>query len=334
MAAPPAPAGEEAASPPVPAVPQYTLTYTAGKNGSITGVSPQQVDQGSDGSPVTAVADKGFHFAEWSDGLATAGRTDRNVSADLAVNARFAVNQYTLTYTAGENGTIEGTSPQSVAHGGNAGQVSAVADKGYHFVAWSDGLTTPSRTDTGVTGDLAVKAAFAISTYPVGGTVAGLAAGNEVVLQNNGGDTLTVAANGPFTFPTPLPHGRGYTATVLTQPTAPNQSCTVSNGAGTVAAADVGDLRVECKFIPYTVGGTVAGLPEGGQLVLRNKGEELTVKANGKFTFAKALNDGSAYEVTLHSQRLKPRWTCAVGNGAGTLAGKDITTVEIVCFPD
>ncbi len=39
-------------------------------------------------------------------------------------------------------------------------------------------------------------------TYSVGGTVSGLS--GTVVLQDNGGDDLSVAANGPFTFATKL----------------------------------------------------------------------------------------------------------------------------------
>ena len=50
----------------------------------------------------------------WSDGVTTATRTDTNVTADKSVTATFAINTYTLTYTAGAHGTILGTSPQTV----------------------------------------------------------------------------------------------------------------------------------------------------------------------------------------------------------------------------
>ena len=318
-----------------PAVQQFALQYTAGKNGTIKGASPQSVNEGGDGSPVTAVADKGYHFVDWSDGVTTASRTDRKVSADLVLTANFTVNQYTLTYTAADHGTLEGVSPQSVNHGSDGSPVTALASQGHHFTSWSDGITTASRTDTNITGDIAVKAGFAVSTFTVGGTVSGLAAGNDVVLQNNGGDDLSVSANGDFSFATPQPYGRAYTAKVLTQPTTPNQTCTVSNNAGTIGGANVTDIRVECRLNTYTISGMISGLPDGSQLVLRNnKGDDLTVGANGNFSFAKALPDGSPYEVTLNSQRLQPKWTCTVGNAVGTLAGDDVTNVEIACFPE
>jgi len=42
--------------------------------------------------------------------------------------------------------------------------VTAVPDTGYHFVQWSDGVLTASRTDTSVTADINVTATFAIDT--------------------------------------------------------------------------------------------------------------------------------------------------------------------------
>src|SRR5690606_34158667 len=41
--------------------PTYTLTYTAGPNGTIDGVSPQTVQEGQSGTAVTAVPEEGYH---------------------------------------------------------------------------------------------------------------------------------------------------------------------------------------------------------------------------------------------------------------------------------
>jgi|GEM_PF-666750 len=67
----------------------------------------------------------------------------------------------TLTYTAGEHGSIDGTSSQTVAYGEDGTEVTAVPDSGCHFVNWSDGVTAANRTDTDVTGDISVTANFA-----------------------------------------------------------------------------------------------------------------------------------------------------------------------------
>ena len=66
-----------------------------------------------------------------------------------------------------------------------------------------------------------------------------------VVLQDNGGDALSVAANGPFTFATTdWPAGQAYSVTVQTNPS--GQVCTVSNGSGTVGSANVTSVAVSC----------------------------------------------------------------------------------------
>ena len=53
------------------------------------------------------------------------------------------------------------------------------------------------------------------TAYTVGGTVSGLGTGLNVVLRINGGGDLTVSANGPFTFGTPVASGLPYAVTVL-----------------------------------------------------------------------------------------------------------------------
>lgn len=86
----------------------YTLTYTAGPHGTISGVSPQTVPYGGSGSPVTAVPDPCYHFVSWSDGKTNATRIDSNVTADINVTANFAINTYSITASSGSGGAIHG----------------------------------------------------------------------------------------------------------------------------------------------------------------------------------------------------------------------------------
>lgn len=79
--------------------------------------------------------------------------------------------------------------------------------------------------------------------FTIGVTVSGLSSGGSVELQNNGGDNLTVSANGSFTFATPIPAGASYGVTVFTSPS--GQTCTVQNGSGT-ATANVSNVLVTC----------------------------------------------------------------------------------------
>ena len=77
---------------------------------------------------------------------------------------------YTLTYTAGANGTLTGTEPQTVYQNGSGSAVTAVGNSGYSFVNWSDASTANPRTDTGVVANVSVTANFGIID-DLGGTI-------------------------------------------------------------------------------------------------------------------------------------------------------------------
>src|SRR5262245_49830264 len=104
--------------------------------------------------------------------------------------------------------------------------------------------------------------------FTVSGTVAGLD-GDGMVLQLNGANDLTVANNGTFTFTAQLADTTAYSVTVLTQPSGPSQTCTIGNGNGTIAAANVTNVAVTCATGAFALRGTVSGLAGTG-LVLQN----------------------------------------------------------------
>ncbi len=162
-------------------------------------------------------------------------------------------------------------------------------------------------------------------TYTVGGSVTGLS--GAVVLRNNGGDDLTITSDGAFTFSTALADGSGYNVTVQTQPA--GQTCTVSNGTGTVSGANVANVTVTCSVNTYTVGGTVTGL--SGTVVLQNNsGDDLAITSDGTFSFSTALADGSSYNVTVKTQPAGQ--SCFVTNGSGTVSGADVTDIQVGCY--
>src|SRR6266853_2627539 len=99
-----------------------------------------------------------------------------------------------------------------------------------------------------------------VPTYTIGGTVGGLT-GSGLVLQLNGGSNLPVNPHATaFTFITQLAAGAMYNVSVLTQPTTPSQTCTVSNGSGNVGSASVASISISCATNSFTVGGTVSAL--------------------------------------------------------------------------
>jgi uncharacterized repeat protein (TIGR02543 family) len=174
----------------------FVLKYQATANGIIQGTTEQTVTYGADGTRVTAVPANGYHFVKWSDGVLTASRTDVNITTDILVDAIFEINTYTLSYLPGANGSIQGAASQVVKHGDNGTTVTAVANTGYHFVKWSDGTTTPSRTDENITTELSFTATFAINSYAVAyeALANGSIQGNTQQMVNHGASATAVTA--------------------------------------------------------------------------------------------------------------------------------------------
>jgi subtilisin-like proprotein convertase family protein len=167
-------------------------------------------------------------------------------------------------------------------------------------------------------------------TFTVGGNVSGLSGAGLVLSLNSGAQTLPVAANGAFTFPTGLANGAPYAVTVGTQPS--GQTCSVANGSGTIAGANVTNVAVTCTVNTYTVGGNVSGLVGSGLVLSLNAGAQtLPVAANGAFTFPTALADGAAYAVTVGTQPTNPTEVCTVTAGSGTIAAANVTSVVVTC---
>lgn len=258
------------------------------------------------------------------------------------------VNCTTNSFTVG--GTVVGLTGTGMVLQNNLGDNLPIAANGaFTFVApvlsgnpYSVTVLTqpsgPSQTcmvsnGAGTVGDANVTNVLvncSADSFTVGGTVTGLA-GSGLVLQNNGGDNLAIGANGPFTFATPVASGSPYAVTVLTQPTNPWQTCVVTNGGGTMGGAAVTNVAVNCTTNTYTIGGNVSGLSGTGLVLQNNGGNNLAIAGNGAFTFTTPVASGATYNVTVLTQPSGPTQTCNVTAGGGTVAGANITNVQVTC---
>jgi len=162
------------------------------------------------------------------------------------------------------------------------------------------------------------------NAFTTGGAISGLT--GTVVLQNNGGDTQSISTDGAFTFPTPVAEGSPYLVTVKTQPA--DQTCSITNGSGTMGAARVTNVAVVCATNTYSAGGTVAGLV-GSVTLLDNGSDPLVIGSNGAFTFAAPVAQGGTYLVTVQTQPANQ--TCTVANGSGTMGGVNVTNIAVTC---
>ncbi len=155
----------------------------------------------------------------------------------LASSGRVVLQNNVSTATISSNGAF--TFPEPVA-GGGAYSVTVLTQP-----------SSPSQTCTVVDGwgtataDVTnVKVTCATESHRVSGTITGLK--GSLVLQNNGGDTLTVSASGSFIFPIPVASGAAYSVTVLSQPANTSQTCVVKNGSGTIGSADASNVAITC----------------------------------------------------------------------------------------
>lgn len=175
-----------------------------------------------------------------------------------------------------------------------------------------------------------------VAGYRVGGTVTGLT-GTGLVLQNNGGDDLPIAAEGGFVFASPVESGTSYQIAVAKQPV--GATCAANRGNGTIADAAVADVLIQCSALTYAIGGSVSGLspqtPAGAGLVLTsNGGDRLPVFDSGRFTFPTRVPHGTSYFVAVAVQPSSPPQTCVVdpATAHAPAVTADVTTVEVRCL--
>ncbi len=163
--------------------------------------------------------------------------------------------------------------------------------------------------------------------FTLGGTISGLGSNSGLVLIN-GPDTLTVLAGSTsFTMPTRVSFGSAYSVHVQSSPA--GLTCTASNAAGIMPAANVTNVLIACSDQSYSLGGSISGLISSG-LVLANGTDTLTVgSAAGNFTMPTAVAYGSPYDVTVQTQ--PTGLTCTPSNNSGTMPAGSVSNVVITC---
>ena len=136
-------------------------------------------------------------------------------------------------------------------------------------------------------------------TFHVGGTVTGLDGSGLVLREVISGSTVSPVADGAFTFSSAVFDGASYDVRVQNQPNDPAQTCSISNGAGTIAGGDVTNIVVTCTTVPsngaldpaFGVTGRVSNLlPPAKALALQSDGKLLAV---GSMTLSRYNADGS-----------------------------------------
>ena len=140
---------------------EVIIVYNADDGGIVFGNLVQKIEMGEDCTQVYAVAETGYRFVGWSDGIKSSQRIDTGVEESKTITAQFEKIEYvSVKYIASEGGAVYGELNQKVEVGEDCTQVYAVAETGYRFVGWSDGIKSSQRIDTGVEESKTITAQF------------------------------------------------------------------------------------------------------------------------------------------------------------------------------
>lgn len=154
-------------------------------------------------------------------GLTSAGLVLANGSDTLPVS----VNATTFTL------------PTAVAFGANYAVTVITQPTNMTCTVSNDSGTMPASAVTDV------SIACSTTAYMLGGTISGLTAGGLILA--NGADRLSVAANAAiFSMPAGVAIASAYNLTIAAQPA--GMACSVTNGSGTMPAADVTNVQIAC----------------------------------------------------------------------------------------
>jgi hypothetical protein len=279
--------------PPPPSPPPQT--YTVG--GSVSGLAGSGLVLQDNGGNDLAVASSGnFVF---TTALATGAAFNVTVKTQplsptqtcVATNptgtvgsaniTNVAVTCTTNTYSIG--GSMTGLTGSGLVLQDNAGNDLSVAAGSSTFtfstpiasgasyaVAVKTQPTGPSQTcaATAATGTVVsanvtnVVVTCTTNTYGIGGSITGLTS-SGLVIDLNGDDDISVPATAVgFGFGEQVASGATYNVTVKTQPS--GQSCTVAGGTGTMGAANINNVAVNCTT---TSPSFVCGVTENGTVV-------------------------------------------------------------------
>jgi hypothetical protein len=155
---------------------------------------------------------------------------------------------YSLTFASGANGTLTGTTSQTVNSGSNSSAVTAVPATGYHFVNWTEGTTV-----VGISTALTIASVAANHSYTANFAVNSTTAAKTTAI-------LTINLTGTL----PANSGIAGAAFTLTLPTnvtpAVSSGTTLANGVVTPSGGFTGGVLTPPVYtaVAGTVPGTIA----------------------------------------------------------------------------
>jgi uncharacterized repeat protein (TIGR02543 family) len=277
------------------AIDTYTITASAGENGSISPSGAVIVNYGAD-QTFTITATTGYHVKDVLVDEGSVGAVGSykfpSVATNHTISATFEINTYTITASAGANGSITPSGAVVVNYGTDQA-FTIKPDTGYHVVdVQVDGVSVgavTSYTLTSVKADHTISATFAINTFTISGN-AGIE-GMTITFSNGG--TATSISSGGYTYTV----NYGWTGTAT--PTKTGYTFNPAQREYTTPVTDsISGQDYAASLITYTI--TASAGPDGSisplGAVIVNYGanQAFTITHDQGFSVADVLVDGES----------------------------------------
>jgi uncharacterized repeat protein (TIGR02543 family) len=311
---------------------QYTVTFLD-HDGTV--LKPETVIHGSGATAPPEPDREGHAFKGWDKAFA-------NITADLTVTARYDRLTYQASYTAGDNGTITGPTPQTIPHGDSSEQVTAEPDTGYHFVQWDDGSEANPRSDSNVTDHISVTAAFGINQYKV--TVGSTGGGStdkdgEHTIEHGGAITFSATPEEGYHFTGWSGDASGTANPLTVSDITADRTITAGfeRNEYTVTFLDHDGTELKSETVIHGSGATAPAEPEreghafkGWDKMFASITEDLTVTAQyDKLTFQVIYTAGDKGTITGPTPQTVPH-----GNSSETVTAEPETGYHFVQWDD
>ncbi|MBS4028932.1 MAG: InlB B-repeat-containing protein [Ignavibacteriales bacterium] len=268
----------------------YTISASAGSNGSINPSGSVMVLNGRS-QTFTFAANTGYHLDSLVvDGVGSTSEsgsyTFSNVTENHSINVTFAINTYTLSASAGENGTITPSGDMTVNYGSNQRYVFS-ANTGYHvdslFVDDSFVDSTAGYTFSNITSSHTIHVTFALNGYTL--TVN---ATNGTVAKNPDQSTYTHGTNVELTAsPSTGYHFTDWSGDVTGSQ---NPDTLLMDGNKTVTA----NFTINVYTINASAGSNATISPSGDVSINYGNNQTFTMSAAEGYTIDDVLVDGNS----------------------------------------
>ena len=272
----------------------FTVTATAGAGGSISPSGAQTVDSGSNVSfSITPAA--GFHVADVLVDGGSVGAlinyTFVNVTADHTIAASFEadpVTTYTVTASAGANGSITPSGAQTVLSGASSPLFVVTPSAGYHIAdVLVDGLSVGAVSSfqfTNVTANHTIAASFALDTFTITAS-----AGAGGAIAPSGAQTVDIGSNATFTV---TPAAGFHIADVAVDGVSAGAVGTYTFTGVTANHTIAATFAIDTFTITASAGANGAISPSGVRTVDSGDNAAFSMTANSGYHVADVLVDG------------------------------------------